>query len=352
MFTLAGDFLNYSCDKPLGLTKPQRLHLANNVQARVLDSGVIVFEPVEHEAQATDLLLSCAIHGNETAAIEICNQLVTDICAGDIALRIRLMVVFANPLAINKGDRCVEHNMNRLFCGQHRAVPYRGSDEALRAAKLEQYVSEFFTDSSHSEEQNESRRRIHFDMHSAIRRSKFEKFAVYPYPGVASGQELWHLPALQLLPNCGINTVLLSRQPSTTFSYFTSDRCDSHSFTLELGQLRPFGENDLQKFQALIANLRRLVAAEEIPLIPCHNQDFHIFTVQQELIKHSAQFSLHVADDVANFTDFPQGTLISEDENGSYVTSVEGECIVFPNANVAIGQRAGLMVLPTLLHIE
>ena len=57
----------------------------------------------------------------------------------------------------------------------------------------------------------------------------------------------------------------------------------------------------------------------------------------------------HIANDVSNFTDFPVGTLLSEDGEQQYRTKQVGESIVFPNANVANGERAGLLVVPTKL---
>ena len=52
---------------------------------------------------------------------------------------------------------------------------------------------------------------------------------------------------------------------------------------------------------------------------------------------------------MSNFTDFPVGTLLSEDGEQQYRTKQVGESIVFPNANVANGERAGLLVVPTKL---
>jgi len=62
--------------------------------------------------------------------------------------------------------------------------------------------------------------------------------------------------------------------------------------------------------------------------------------------KRSADFVLHFADNIPNFTGFKKGTLLATDGDVEYRTLEEGEAIVFPNSNVALGQRALLTVVP------
>ena len=63
-----------------------------------------------------------------------------------------------------------------------------------------------------------------------------------------------------------------------------------------------------------------------------------------EIINTGEHFSFHVPDDVANFTAYPPGTLIWEDETTQYHVGEVPESIVFPNRDVPIGQRVGLLV--------
>ena len=89
--------------------------------------------------------------------------------------------------------------------------------------------------------------------------------------------------------------------------------------------------------------------AQSISMAAFNNDNFNLFEVLGDITKVTDNFKLHIADDVSNFTDFPVNTLLSEDKGEIYRTSQEGESIVFPNAKVANGQRAGLLVVPTQL---
>ena len=51
--------------------------------------------------------------------------------------------------------------------------------------------------------------------------------------------------------------------------------------------------------------------------------------------------------DIENFTELPLGTLLAEDEGGvRWVVEERDARILFPLADVAIGERAGLIVVP------
>ena len=59
---------------------------------------------------------------------------------------------------------------------------------------------------------------------------------------------------------------------------------------------------------------------------------------------------LHFDEDTPNFMDYKAGTVLASEPNKEYVATQDGEAIVFPNAKVAIGQRALLTVVPTTLE--
>jgi succinylglutamate desuccinylase len=52
------------------------------------------------------------------------------------------------------------------------------------------------------------------------------------------------------------------------------------------------------------------------------------------------------ASTTANFTEFTVGEQLAVDGNHGYTVAVEGERILFPNENVAIGQRALVVITP------
>ena len=73
-------FLEFTLDgKPIE-GKPH-LVIDNSVEVELWDSGVLYFHP-QGDSLQNSLLLSVGVHGNETAPIEIINQLVNDILAG------------------------------------------------------------------------------------------------------------------------------------------------------------------------------------------------------------------------------------------------------------------------------
>ncbi|HWX10851.1 MAG TPA: succinylglutamate desuccinylase, partial [Trinickia sp.] len=125
----------------------------------------------------TSVLLSAGVHGDETAPIELLSLLVADLAGGALPLACRLLVVLGNLEAMRAGCRYVDDDLNRLFCGWHAQLP--ASREAPRAAALEALAARFF-----SQRQGESgarQARWHIDMHTAIRASVFEQFALLPH---------------------------------------------------------------------------------------------------------------------------------------------------------------------------
>ncbi len=188
-----------------------------------------------------------------------------------------------------------------------------------------------------------TRFKLHYDLHTAIRGSRIEKFAIYPYPHEAGfdGEEIKRLGA------CGISAVLLQAKPSPTFSYFTRRHCGSHGFTVELGKARPFGQNQSVNLDLLESSLRRLLAGDTG--LPADTAMPALYRVARELIKHSEQFRLNLAADVENFSSLPLGMVLAEDGEQRFVVEDEGALIVFPNAKVKPGLRAGLLVVPASL---
>jgi len=71
-----------------------------------------------------------------------------------------------------------------------------------------------------------------------------------------------------------------------------------------------------------------------------------VFEVVHEILNTGPSFRFHVPDDVANFTEYPSGTMIWEDDQTCYRVGTAPEAIVFPNPAVPVGQRVGLLVRP------
>ncbi|WJG08232.1 succinylglutamate desuccinylase [Aliiglaciecola sp. LCG003] len=334
--THTGEFLQYSRRHPEYFENGMNFDLADGTCVSIPSAGIIIFTPANPANK--DIVLSCGVHGNETAPIEICDDLVKSILTGRLCLAQRVMFLFANLPAMDIAERFVEENLNRLFSGAHASNSELANAERLRAKQLEDAVANFFQTA-------QGDMRLHYDLHTAIRPSKNDKFAVYPFlHGKPHCKQ-----QLALLSACGVNTILLSENPTTTFSYFSSHSFDAHSFTVELGKVRPFGENDMRQFTAVIDTLGKLISQLELHVAEYDPTKMDIFRVNQVINKHQDDFKLHFADDIPNFTDFKRGTLLASETGTSYFTEYDGEAIVFPNAQVALGQRALLTVVPTEL---
>ena len=104
-----------------------------------------------------DVVLSSGVHGNETAPIEICDKMIRQLLAGEMALDVRLLFIFGNPASMNIAQRFVEENMNRLFSGGHSQDQGNGpgliNKERERALLLENTVREFFEAGGSKDEQ-------------------------------------------------------------------------------------------------------------------------------------------------------------------------------------------------------
>jgi succinylglutamate desuccinylase len=340
------EFLHHSRTAPEQFTHTQEWWLPNQTQVVVHAAGIIEFIPSEYEkGKGSHVLYSCGVHGNETAPIEICNDLVEALLAQTVTLTVRLMVQFANLPAMDIAQRFISENMNRLFCGAHEP---QHNAERVRAAQLEQLTIAFFAQA------DDPSICYHYDLHTAIKDSAYPRFAVYPFlhdKAYSKAQLLW-------LAKAGIQAVLFSESPTTTYSYFSSLQCSVHSFTVELGKVKPFGQNDIADFAQARTALFDLVSVDSSHVTDSSLQGATdpslpvLFRIKQMILRHAEDFKFHFSDDTPNFTAFNQGDVLASeyDEYGallqSYSCVQDAEAIVFPNANVTLGQRALLTVVP------
>lgn len=336
----SADFLAFTLANPERLPADLNHHqfqLSNGTDCQIWDTGIICFTP--QYFGNNDIVLSCGVHGNETAPIEICASLVQDILQERLQLSERVLFLFGNPPAINAGKRELIDNMNRFFSGAHGVTDVDDaavSFEKRRCANLERYVSRFYAAVP------AGRERCLYDLHTAIRGSQFEKFAVYPF---LHGKP-WSEAQFSLLAACDIHCFLLMQTPATTFSYYAAQTHGAHAFTLELGKARPLGENDMSRFEGVDKTLRALISGATIKRKAFVETDFQLFEVYRSINKQSDAFELCFANSIENFTQLPLGTLLAKEGDLEYKVEQPGEAIIFPNANVAVGQRAMLMVKP------
>jgi len=327
MHTLLDDFL-------AGTLRQDVPHVAQGVLPsgvawRWLGHGALLCEPAV--TATASVVLSAGIHGDETAPIEILDALVRDIASGVVALQVRLLVLLGNVSAMSGARRYLDDDLNRLFSGRHLNLPE--SREAARAGELEALVCDFFADA----DADAADTRWHLDLHTAIRPSLFERFALLPQREAAYGQDIF-----TWLGALGIEAALTHRSGSGTFAHYSSSVHGALACTLELGKVMPFGHNDLTRYTGVSNGLRRLLSGEPLPAdgsLP------RVFDVVASLDKQSEAFELPVGDAMPNFTAYPRGTLIARDGDYRYEVTHDEERIVFPNPRVKVGLRAGLMVV-------
>jgi succinylglutamate desuccinylase len=112
----SADFLAFTLANPEKLPSAIdsfTFSLSNGTDCQIWDTGIICFTPAH--VGNNDIVLSCGVHGNETAPIEICAALVQDILLERLTLTERVLFLFGNPPAINAGKRELIDNMNRFF---------------------------------------------------------------------------------------------------------------------------------------------------------------------------------------------------------------------------------------------
>ncbi len=313
--------------------------LSSGAQLKILGRGIVEIKPQQPSNQY--LVLSCGVHGNETAPIEIVSRLLSNICLGNIEPKVNLLLILGNPESMLIAERFVEINMNRLFNQAYKNYERTESSayEIDRAKELETYVTDFFKGSSPNS-QSEPNNRIHFDLHTAIKPSYHKTFAIRPFNEKPISKR-----SKCLLNDLGIEAILQHNKPSTTFSAFSVETFNAEAYTLELGKVKPFGENKTEDFQKAIDTINQLVTG-------AYSQDNSAdrlnsiieYSVVAEIIKQSNDFKFYVDNSIENFTPFNQGELIADDIDYQYRVGCKQESVVFPNANVPVGQRVAVMV--------
>ncbi|MCK6264933.1 succinylglutamate desuccinylase [Vibrio sp. ZSDE26] len=296
--------------------------------------GILEVIPVESNEQTKNIIVSCGIHGDETAPMEIMDKIISDIHSGFQAVSERCLFIIAHPEATNQHTRFIEENLNRLFDKKNHGE----SREVTIADNLKVHVSNFYRNTPVES-------RWHLDLHCAIRSSKHYSFAVSPktrHP--VRGREL-----LEFVEQAHIEAILFSNSPSSTFSWYSAENFSAQALTVELGQVAAIGENDLDKLVAFDLSLRDLIATSEPEHLP---KKAILYRVSRTLVRMHQEFNFLFDDGVENFTSFKHGEVFGYDGEKPLMAKNEDEAIVFPNRHVAIGQRAALMVCQVAIRYE
>jgi succinylglutamate desuccinylase len=111
---------------------------------------------------------------------------------------------------------------------------------------------------------------------------------------------------------------------------------------VELGRVGTLGQNDLGQFADVDRALSGLLRGA-----PCGAAVTapHVFRVAQEIVKLSDDFTMAFGRETHNFTALKAGEVIATDGATVYRVRHAEELVVFPNPDVRVGLRAGLMVV-------
>lgn len=310
------------------------------IQSSWLAEGVLQLLPQKRpqvkgtssqEKSVDTLIISAGIHGNETAPIEILIQLLSQLVQGKLPLQHNLLLVFGNLPAMRAGQRYIDHDLNRMFGGRYQNFPL--GNESKRAMELESVIQRFF----HETAVMASTQYRHLDLHTAIRGSCHEQFALLPYQAREYAADF-----LQWLEDSDLDALVFHNTAGGTFSHFTSEYYNVDSCTLEIGKALPFGQNDLTRFSNITTALQDLIAG--LPSGKRVKPALKRYRVVDAIIKQHDSFQLNIPEDTKNFTELPQGFDIAHQQHQSWKIESPANFILFPNAHVAVGLRAGLLL--------
>ncbi|HJV85902.1 MAG TPA: succinylglutamate desuccinylase [Noviherbaspirillum sp.] len=274
------------------------------------------------------LLLSVGVHGDETAPIEMLAHILHHVAAEPQALAVDLMVAVGNLAAIAQGKRFIDVDLNRLFRADRGELGKAA--EATRADELMRAAASFLAGADGAT--------WHLDLHAAIRPSLYPTFAVVPAIVGEPQREM----LMQWLGAAGIGAAIVNPASASTFSAFTAEGYGAGSATVELGQIGTLGQNDLRPFDAARGAIDAFLRRGKLPVAPARPR---VFRVAQELIKRSDAFRMAFDGATKNFTPMQPGTVIAMDGDTVYRVGPVMEYVVFPNPDVRVGLRAGLMVV-------
>jgi succinylglutamate desuccinylase len=289
--------------------------------------GVLTVKAALPDAARASVLVSVGVHGDETGPIEMVAHVLDALARAPEALEVDLMLCVGNIDAIAAGKRFIDADLNRMFRVQRGDLA--GTFEAGRADALIAATRDFFEGSGPA--------RWHLDLHTAIRASRYPKFAIVPEliePGARQRLIGW-------LGQAGIEAVIMNPASAGTYSWWTAEQHGAAGSTVELGRIGTLGQNDLSQFtdasNALDALLRGHVVGEgRMPLV---------FNTAQSITKLSDAFTMSVKRETENFTPLRKGDVIATDGDTVYTVKHDEEFVVFPNPDVRVGLRAGIMVV-------
>jgi succinylglutamate desuccinylase len=290
--------------------------------------GIMTVKSASGGPARPSVLVSVGVHGDETGPIEVVAHAVEALSRDPAQLAVDLMLCVGNIDAIREGKRFIDADLNRMFRAERGTLA--GTAEAARADAMIAATAAFFAGAGPV--------RWHLDLHTAIRASHYPTFAIVPdliAPGAKRALVDW-------LGQAAIGAIIMNPKSAGTYSYHSAEHHGAAASTVELGRVGTLGQNDLSQFDDVagaLDGLLRGAAPGAAKLRP------HVFKVAQEVVKLSDGFRMGFGRDTQNFTALKRGDVIATDGDTVYTVFHDEELVVFPNPDVRVGLRAGLMVV-------
>lgn len=289
--------------------------------------GIMTVKAATLDPSRASVLVSVGVHGDETGPIEMVAWLIEALSRTPRELAVDLMLCVGNIDAIAQGKRFIDADLNRMFRADRGTLA--GTAEAARADALIDATCAFF--------EGAGEQRWHLDLHTAIRPSHYPMFAIVPEIIPDAPRKA----LIDWLGQAAIGAVIMNPKSVGTYSYYSSEHHGAAGSTVELGRVGTLGQNDLSQFADASTALDRLLrgrpglAAKAAP---------HVFATARQVIKLSDAFTMSVGRETWNFTAMKKGEVIATDGETVYRVEHDEELVVFPNPDVRVGLRAGLMV--------
>ncbi|EWH11010.1 succinylglutamate desuccinylase [Catenovulum agarivorans DS-2] len=334
MHSLLQEYLANLISKSDSVFKPICFQLSCGTWVWQHAAGILEFIPARYFEHS--VILTAGVHGDETAPIEVLDQVIRDIAHNELKLQYHLVVVFANPQAIRQGIRFVDTNLNRLFASAYNSQsdgPPLGLDnyEYRRAAQLKQALHVIFARTAFTH-------RIHLDLHCSIKPSIYPVFAVKPYTEVGRAPVIYNCPIVY-----PVEALIHSRRASATLSYYTTNYLAANAATVELGQAAPLYKNPPAMLKSIYSNIRVQLAQNFSQPRFCILSDKH-FVVKAEIIKQKLDFRFAADLQFNNFHPIASDRIIAYQTRFQPIFAKANQRICFANQAVEVGHRAALIV--------
>ena len=289
--------------------------------------GILTVRGAQADISRPAVLLSVGVHGDETGPIEMVAHVIEALSRQPEALLVDLMLCVGNIDAIAAGKRFIDADLNRMFKPDRGALA--GTAESARADEMIAATDAFFAGTGPV--------RWHLDLHTAIRPSVYPTFAIVPDLIADEGKAM----LVDWLGQAAIGAIVMNPKSAGTYSYYSAEHHGAAGSTVELGRVGTLGQNNMAQFVDASAALDALLRGEQAAT----RTEPHVFKVAQEIVKRSDDFKMGFSRETPNFASLKRGDVIATDGETVYTVFHEEEMVVFPNPDVRVGLRAGLMVV-------